>query len=233
MYPEIPSVAAKEAATSSQRRRFKRSCDEVRELAAVGAVALIYGRIPMQECHAEKNGGAAIRDLRVRDAVASDHAAALALNNSAVPNMNELSPEMFAWLTGHADYFRVAEDEGGLVGFVIALRPGHDYWSLNYQWFAAQGGDFLYLDRVVVAEHARGMGVGRALYDDIDRFASGRWPRITLEVNLLPPNLASLAFHERLGFRRVGVREEESGTKAVVLMERSTSGATSPSSPAS
>jgi predicted GNAT superfamily acetyltransferase len=157
----------------------------------------------------------------------------LALNNSAVPNMNELSPEMFAWLAGHADYFRVAEDPGGILGVVIALAPGHDYWSLNYQWFTAQGGDFLYLDRVVVAEHARGTGVGRALHDDIDRFASGRWPRITLEVNLLPPNPESIAFHERLGFRRVGIREEESGTKAVVLMERETGRATSPTSPTS
>ena len=173
---------------------------------------------------------AAIRDLRVRDAVASDHAAVLALNNAAAPHVNELSAEMFAWIVSHADYFRVAEDADGLAGFVIALRPGHEYWSLNYRWFAAQGGDFLYLDRIVVADRARGTGVGRALYDDIDRFASGRWPRITLEVNLLPPNPVSLAFHERLGFRRVGVLEDEDGMKAVALMERATTSLFSPAS---
>lgn len=171
---------------------------------------------------------AAIRDLTVRDAVESDHAAVLALNNSAVPHVNELSSEMFAWIVAHADYFRVAADERGLLGFVIALAPGHDYWSLNYQWFTAHGGDFLYLDRIVVDDRARGAGVGRALYADIDRFASGRWPRIALEVNLLPPNPGSLAFHERLGFRRVGVREEEGGTKAVALMERVTSTSAAP-----
>jgi predicted GNAT superfamily acetyltransferase len=163
----------------------------------------------------------------VRDAAASDHVAVLALNNSAVPHVNALSERDFSWIVSHADYFRVAEDDGEIVGFVIALKAGLEYWSLNYRWFTERGGDFLYLDRVVVSEHARNKGVGRALYDDIGRFARGKWPRITLEVNLLPPNPVSLAFHERLGFQRVGVREEENETKAVVLMERATS---SPSS---
>ena len=166
---------------------------------------------------------AAIRVARVRDAAAADHASVLALNNAATPHVNALSEEQFAWIVSHADYFRVAGDELGVAGFVIALRPGLDYWSLNYRWFGERGDGFLYLDRIVVAERARGMGIGRALYDDIDRFASGRWDRISLEVNLLPPNPVSLAFHERMGFKRVGVREEDGGTKAVALMERATS----------
>lgn len=161
--------------------------------------------------------------VRVRDAIASDHPAVLALNNAAAPHVNDLSVHEFAWIVSHADYFRVAEDDAGLAAFVIALRPGLEYWSLNYRWFMERGGDFLYLDRIVVAERVRRTGVGRVLYDDIDRFASGRWPRITLEVNLLPPNPGSLLFHERQGFRRLGVREEDGGTKAVVLMERATS----------
>jgi len=161
--------------------------------------------------------------VRVRDALASDHPAVLALNNAAAPHVNDLSVHEFAWIVSHADYFRVAEDDAGLAAFVIALRPGLEYWSLNYRWFMERGGDFLYLDRIVVAERVRRTGVGRVLYDDIDRFASGRWPRITLEVNLLPPNPGSLLFHERQGFRRLGVREEDGGTKAVVLMERATS----------
>ena len=164
-----------------------------------------------------------IASVRVRDAVASDHAAVLALNNAATPHVNELSTHEFSWIVSHADYFRVAEDDAGLAAFVIALRPGLAYWSLNYRWFMERGDDFLYLDRIVVAERARRAGVGRALYDDIERFASGRWRCITLEVNLLPPNPASLRFHDRQGFRRVGVREEDAGAKAVVLMERATS----------
>ena len=164
--------------------------------------------------------GRTIADIEVRDAVAADHAAVLALNNSATPHVNALSDVEFAWIASHASYFRVAVDRMGLAAFVIALKPGLDYWSLNYRWFSGRGGEFIYLDRIVVDARARGTGVGRAMYDDLDRFASGKWPRITLEVNLLPPNPGSLAFHERLGFKRVGVREEEGGAKAVALMER-------------
>jgi predicted GNAT superfamily acetyltransferase len=164
----------------------------------------------------------------IREAAAQDHAAILALNNGAVPHVNELTQDEFAWIVSHAGYFRVAVDESGLAGFVIAFPPGLEYWSLNYRWFTDffRGGAFLYLDRIVVAERARSTGVGRALYADIDRFARNTWPCIALEVNLLPPNPGSLAFHERLGFRRVGVREEDDGAKAVVLMERATSSST-------
>lgn len=167
--------------------------------------------------------GRTIAVIRVRDALAADHAAVLALNNGATPHVNALSAREFAWLVSHADYFRVAGDHDGLTAFVIALRPGLDYWSLNYRWFADRGADFLYLDRIVVADRVRGTGIGRAMYEDIDQFAGAAWRRITLEVNLIPPNPGSLAFHERLGFRRVGVREEEDGKKAVALMERATS----------
>ncbi|MFI5233161.1 MAG: GNAT family N-acetyltransferase [Gemmatimonadales bacterium] len=164
--------------------------------------------------------GRTISVIQVRDAVAADHAAVLALNNSATPHVNALSAAEFGWIVSHAAYFRVAENEAGLAAFVIALSPGLEYWSLNYRWFSERGADFLYLDRIVVHERARGTGVGRAMYDDLDRFASGKWPRVTLEVNLRPPNPGSLAFHERLGFARVGVREEDGGAKAVALMER-------------
>ncbi|MBI1810271.1 MAG: GNAT family N-acetyltransferase [Gemmatimonadetes bacterium] len=157
---------------------------------------------------------------RARAAEARDHEAVLALNNGATPHVNALSAEAFAWLADHAEWFRVWEDEGGIAAFALVLRSGLDYWSENYKWFSARHGSFLYLDRIVVAERARGRGVGRALYDDLVAFAEGRWPRITLEVNLRPPNPGSVAFHERIGFRRVGVREEDGGEKAVLMMER-------------
>jgi predicted GNAT superfamily acetyltransferase len=182
-----------------------------------GAAASSLLRAPSPDVEGRK-----IAVIRVRDALAADHAAVLALNNSATPNVNELSEGEFAWIASHADYFRVAEDAAGLTAFVLALRPGLAYWSLNYRWFSDRGGSFIYLDRIVVDERARGTGVGRAMYDDLDRFARGRWPCITLEVNLMPPNPGSLAFHERLGFKQVGVRQEEGGAKAVALMERAT-----------
>jgi phosphinothricin acetyltransferase len=77
---------------------------------------------------------------------------------------------------------------------------------------------------VYVAERARGRGVGRALLGAlIDASeAAGLW---TLQAGVMADNAASLALHERLGFRRVGVRErigrDATGRwRDVVLLER-------------
>jgi phosphinothricin acetyltransferase len=77
---------------------------------------------------------------------------------------------------------------------------------------------------VYVAEPARGRGVGRALLGAlIDASeAVGVW---TLQAGVMADNAASLALHERLGFRRVGIRERigrdvTGHWRDVVLLER-------------
>ena len=59
---------------------------------------------------------------------------------------------------------------------------------------------------VYVAEEARGRGIGRALLEALipASEAAGIW---TLQAGVMAVNEASLALHERMGFRRVGVRE--------------------------
>jgi predicted GNAT superfamily acetyltransferase len=155
--------------------------------------------------------------VNVRDATAADAAAVLALNNANTPHVNALTAEEFAWLASHAVYHRVATDETGVIGFALCLAAGLEYWSENYKWFAARYAEFLYLDRVVVASHVRRLGVGRALYADLHRVAGGRWPRVTLEVNVRPANPTSVAFHEALGYEAVGVREYDDGEHAVQM----------------
>ena len=157
----------------------------------------------------------------VRAAVTADHAAVLAMNNAAAPNVNVLELHEWEWLVAHASYFRVCEEADGLAGFVLCLPWDVDYWSENHKWFLARYDAFLYLDRVVVAERARGAGIGALLYADMHAFAAGRWPRVTLEVNLEPPNPGSVRFHERLGYERVGAREYgENGENAVAMFVR-------------
>jgi predicted GNAT superfamily acetyltransferase len=155
----------------------------------------------------------------VRDAVAHDHPAVLALNNGAVPHVNALDDTAFAWLAEHATYFRVAEDGDGIAGFVMMIEHDTEYWSANYAWFASRYDVFLYLDRVVVAPRAQRSGIGRLLYDDVTAFARGRWPRIALEVNLQPPNPVSVAFHERMGFLAVGTREYDENAVLMMALE--------------
>lgn len=156
----------------------------------------------------------------VRQATAQDHVGVLAMNNAATPNVNALPQHEFDWIVARANHFMVAEDAEGLAGFVLCVPSGLDYWSANYKWFTARYPDFMYLDRVVVAERVRGQGVGTRLYEDMHRRAQGRWPRITLEVNLKPPNPGSVRFHERLGYESVGVREYDEGRCVVQMYER-------------
>lgn len=59
---------------------------------------------------------------------------------------------------------------------------------------------------IYVAEDARGRGAGRALMDALVSSAEsgGIW---TIQTGIFPENAASLALHDRLGFRIVGRRE--------------------------
>jgi phosphinothricin acetyltransferase len=76
---------------------------------------------------------------------------------------------------------------------------------------------------VYVAEAARGSGTGSALLSALIHASetAGVW---TLQAGIFPENAASLALHERHGFRRVGVRERIGSLhgrwRDVVLLER-------------
>ncbi len=76
---------------------------------------------------------------------------------------------------------------------------------------------------IYVAESARGSGIGKSLLTELVRRseAAGIW---TLQAGIFPENAASLALHERCGFRVVGVRRglgRKGGLfRDVVLLER-------------
>jgi uncharacterized protein len=168
--------------------------------------------------------------MRIRPATPADFPAVLALNQEAVPAMNPIDAAFLERFAPAAAAFLVAgpgAEVGGddeVVGFLLALPPGVGYDSDNYRWFTAwcgeRGLDFVYVDRVAVAAAARGRGVGRALYQALDRHLGGRPQLLCCEVNLRPPNPGSRAFHERLGFRVVGEQDTEGGRKRVALMAR-------------
>lgn len=76
---------------------------------------------------------------------------------------------------------------------------------------------------VYVRSEAHGRGVGRALMEALIRSAdeAGLW---TIQTSVFPENAASLALHEKLGFRVVGRRERIAQLDGVwrdtVLLER-------------
>jgi predicted GNAT superfamily acetyltransferase len=112
-----------------------------------------------------------------------------------------------------------ADADDAILAFLIGLRPGTAYASENYRYFEARGSDYLYVDRIVVAEAARGQRIGHLLYETVIALArsEGRG-EVDCEVNLDPPNPGSLAFHARLGFERVGRQETKGGAVTVALL---------------
>lgn len=131
----------------------------------------------------------------------------LALNALEVEQLSPLDPDRLAALHGWAERFDVIELDEGFAGFVVTVAPGTAYDSENYRWFAERYDDFVYLDRVVVAPGARRRGVAGGVYDVLESEAAARG-RLVLEVNVEPPNEASLAFHRARGFVEVGRRGE-------------------------
>lgn len=160
-------------------------------------------------------------DMSVRPYATRDLAVLHMMNNAAVPNVNALTKAELVDLVETSLMTRVVVDgDDRPVGFVLCLNEGLAYDSLNYAWVSARYDSFAYVDRVVVADDARGRGVGRVLYDATFMELGQRRDQLLLEVNLEPPNPVSRAFHIAMGFDEVGERWTEDRAKGVVYMRR-------------
>ena len=128
----------------------------------------------------------------------------LALNNAAGPGILPMDAGKLRFFWENADYFRVAEKDGLLAGFLIALSQDAPHDSPNFLWFRERYPEFLYIDRIVVASSRRGAGVGRVFYGDVQSFSEVRVPRLAAEVFLDGSSHPALLFHGSFGFREIG-----------------------------
>ena len=124
------------------------------------------------------------------------------------------APEWEAWDAGHLRSCRiVAHDDSNKVSGWAALS------AVSSRPVYAGVCEV----SVYVAPEARGRGVGRELLEALITAAEadGRW---TLQAGIFPENAASLALHERCGFRIVGRRERlgrlHGVWRDVLLLER-------------
>lgn len=152
----------------------------------------------------------------------ADDATALALNNAHATELSFLEPLRFARLVRGAF---LARRIGNIEALLLAFDQDADYDSPNFLWFRDRYPRFVYVDRIVVAPACRGRRLARRLYDDLFEQARRReHDQIVCEVNTQPPNLASDAFHARLGFVEVGRAVLPGGAKAVRYLRRALSG---------
>jgi predicted GNAT superfamily acetyltransferase len=143
--------------------------------------------------------------------------AVLALNNEHARETSELDPAKLREMVTGAFLARAMADGAG---FVITFDEISSYDSPNFLWFRSRFERFVYVDRIVVSPAARGRGLARAFYSEIfaAALASGR-DRVVCEVNRVPPNSGSDAFHAALGFTEAGQGSPAPG-KIVRYLER-------------
>jgi uncharacterized protein len=111
--------------------------------------------------------------------------------------------------------------DGGMTAFLIALDHNAPYVNPNFSWFKERRKSFVYIDRVIVAQASRGRGIARRLYQDL--FAEAKQAghdRVVCEVNIHPPNPASEAFHQTMGFTGIGDAIIHDGKKTVRYFEK-------------
>lgn len=140
-------------------------------------------------------------------------AAILALNNEHARELSWLELERLSHLVSQAFWAaRVGDADALLLGF----DENADYNSANFLWFKERYPRFAYVDRVVVAKHARGRGLARRLYEEFFKRASAAGhTMVACEVNMDPPNPGSDSFHAAMGFEEVGSAEIYDGERTV------------------
>lgn len=151
-------------------------------------------------------------DFALRQACLADEDDILRLNAASVAETSPMDSVRFRALFGMSTQTIVAEQDSGVVGFLMGFGDGSAYDSVNYRWFKDRLKRFFYIDRIVVLESARGSGIGRVFYSHIESWAQDaglHW--LAAEMNLEPVNTASLTFHSKLGFVPVGTQALEGG----------------------
>lgn len=153
----------------------------------------------------------------LRDARESDLDQLLGMNNAAGPSILPIDGARLRLLFREACYFRVAQIDDHLAGFLIGLDAAANYDSSNYHFFRELYPAFLYIDRIVIAAAYRGLGLGRVFYADVQSHAEVRSPWLCCEVMLEPRNDAVVLFHGTYGFQEVGQGSMGSGQHVSLL----------------
>ena len=142
-----------------------------------------------------------------------------AINQENIPEVGSVQDiERLKKLIDWSSHVIVVRDEE-IAGFILLMREGKDYDSLNYDFFNSKDYPFLYVDRIAIKDGHRRKGLGRMIYEKTINLSQKLNVITCCEVNTIPRNDPSLAFHDSFGFQEVGTKDYED--HSVVYLTRS------------
>lgn len=147
----------------------------------------------------------------------------LTLNAAALPSVAKLdATELRRLMALSAEHLVMAAEADALLGYALIFPSSADYDGEEFHVLRQRLAEpFLYIDQIVIAEEARGRGLGRSIYDHLaERAQQGGMHVLACEVNTRPANPASLAFHRRLAFAELGAMAPSDGREVVLLARR-------------
>lgn len=156
--------------------------------------------------------------MPLRIATLKDPNVLLEINNAAVPDTNVIDAARAQWLVAQAVTPGLALLDNRIAGVIIVLSDHCGFDSDYYRWFTTRYSNFLYIDRVIVAKWARGRGVAKQLYQEIERVAREKQLAVTADVYSEPPNTPSLNLHRSMGFHEVGTQQFPAEQKTVAKL---------------
>lgn len=160
--------------------------------------------------------------MMIRDVKIEDCPYILGLNEENAEMLLPMDSQQFMYFVERAGIFKVVELDGNIVAFLIALRDKTDYNIQVYRWFLERHPNFIYIDRIVIDEAYRRLGIARMLYEYVFDYGYSQGVSIIAAGVEIEPiyNKASMALHNSMGFAEVGEQYVRNGAVKVSLQER-------------
>jgi predicted GNAT superfamily acetyltransferase len=156
--------------------------------------------------------------VAIRAARADDFPAIYSINGQSLPAVALLAPGDLDGVTASATVVWVAVVDEIVSGYLLGYAANASCVGEEFAWFRSESHDFLYVDQIAVASPSRRQGIGAALYDAVEALAGReRLSSLVCEVNVLPPNPGSLAFHLRRGFVEADRIQTRDGRRVALL----------------
>jgi predicted GNAT superfamily acetyltransferase len=157
--------------------------------------------------------------MYIRSIQTRDHVEILGINAESTPGVSHLDGDELRRIASIASITCIASESGLISGYLFAFADSDPYDGEEFRRFLTDlDRPFIYVDQLAVRAMYRHMGVASALYENLaQRSKEMNIYTLCCEVNLRPLNIASLQFHERRRFQKLGEMETSDGRLVALL----------------